>query len=158
MINYLSKEEIIEINKFSLGFTGEEKEFYIIQPDDLTFIIDFVKEEFNNDLEKKALVYCISIIVMHPFKNGNHRTSLISAEIFLIKNNYELLTSNKEKIEIEKWRLNYEEEKDLERKFFQIACIEDYKQRKDKIKKIINSKYGKNIEKWLQENYNKNIS
>jgi death-on-curing family protein len=157
MINYLSKEEIIEINKYSLELTGEENEFYVIQPDDLTFIIDFVKEEYNKDLLKKAVVYCVSLIVMHPFKNGNHRTSLLSAERFLLKNKYILLTSNKEKIEIEKWRIKYEEEKDLERSFFQIACIENNKQRKAKIKKVINSEYGIKIEKWLRENYKKLI-
>jgi death-on-curing family protein len=157
MTNYLSKEEIIEINKYSLEITGEENEFYVIQPDDLTFIIDFVKEEYNKDLLKKAVVYCVSLIVMHPFKNGNHRTSLLSAERFLLKNKYILLTSNKEKIEIEKWRIKYEEEKDLERSFFQIACIENNKQRKDMIKNIIKSDYGIKIEKWLQENYKKLI-
>lgn len=157
MINYLSKEEIIEINKYSLELTGEENEFYVIQPDDLTFIIDFVKEEYSKDLLKKAVFYCVSIIVMHPFKNGNHRTSLLSAERFLLKNKYILLTSNKEKIEIEKWRIKYEEQNDLERKFFQIACIENNKQRKDMIKNIIKSDYGIKIEKWLQENYKKLI-
>ena len=72
-----------------------------MQPDDIRFLINLVKKEFRDDYLQKALGYCISIIVLHPFKNGNHRTSLLSAERFLLKNNYNLLSSNKEKIEFE---------------------------------------------------------
>ncbi len=102
MINYLSEKEIIELNKYSLQATDEMNEFYIMQHDDIRFLINFVKKKFENDLLQMALGYCISIIVLHPFKNGNHRTSLLSAERFLLKNNYILLSSNKEKIEFEK--------------------------------------------------------
>ncbi len=104
---------------------------------------------------KKALGYCISIIVLHPFKNGNHRTSLLSAERFLLKNNYCLLSSNKEKIEFEEWRLKYEEENDLEREFFQITNIENIKKKTDEIMKMMNSSYGKKTLLWFKTNYTK---
>jgi len=107
MIYYLSEKEIIDLNKYSLQATDELNEICIVQPDDIRFLIKFVEKEYEDDLFKTALGYCISIIVLHPFKNGNHRTSLLSAERFLLKNNYVLLSSNKEKIEFEKWRMNY---------------------------------------------------
>lgn len=156
MVRYLMEEEMTEINRFSLEATGEEKEIYVMQPDDIRFIVNFVIEEFDGDLYKKATAYCISIIVMHPFKNGNHRTSLLSAERFLIKNDFDLLTTNKEKIGFEKWRIKYEEKHDLERRFFCIAGIENKEQRKEEIKKIMNSEYGLKIEKWLKENFKQN--
>ena len=155
MINYLSGEEIIEINKYSLKATDEENEFHTMQPDDIRFLINLVKKEFGDDFLQKALGYCISIIVLHPFKNGNHRTSLLSAERFLLKNNYNLLSSNKEKIEFEEWRLKYEEENDLEREFFRITNIENAKKQTDEIVKMMNSKYGKETSKWLKNNYKK---
>jgi len=156
MISYLSEEEIIELNKYSLQATDEVNEFYIVQPDDIRFLINFVKKEFEDDLLQTALGYCISIIVLHPFKNGNHRTSLLSAERFLLKNNYILLSSNREKIEFERWRMKYEKENDLEREFFRITNIENSKGRTEEIKKIMNSQYGKETLKWLKNNYKKN--
>jgi prophage maintenance system killer protein len=156
MIYYLSEKEIIDLNKYSLQATDELNEFCIIQPDDIRFLIKFVEKEFEDDLFKTALGYCISIIVLHPFKNGNHRTSLLSAEIFLLKNNFFLLSSNKEKIEFEKWRMNYEKENNLEKEFFRIAIIEDSVKRIKEIKKIMNSPYGKNTLKWLKNNYKEN--
>jgi len=155
MINYISEREIIELNKYSLQATDEENEFYIMQPNDIRFLINFIKKEIGNDLFQKALGYCISIVVLHPFKNGNHRTSLLSAERFLLKNNYNLLSSNKEKIEFEKWRMKYEEENDLEREFFKITNIEDTKDKTDAIKKMMNTQYGKETLNWLKNNYKK---
>ena len=155
MITYLSEDEIIELNKYSLYATGEDNEFHVMQPDDIRFLINLVKKNFGDDLLKKALGYCISIIVLHPFKNGNHRTSLLSAERFLLKNNYCLLSSNKEKIEFEEWRLKYEEENDLEREFFQITNIENIKKKTDEIMKMMNSSYGKKTLLWFKTNYTK---
>ncbi len=56
----------------------------------------------------------------------------------------------------EKWRIKYEEKHDLERRFFRIAGIETKEQRKEEIKKIMNSEYGLKIEKWLKENFKQN--
>ena len=155
MINYLSEEEIIELNKYSLYATGEDNEFHVMQPDDVRFLINLVKKNFGDDFLQKALGYCISIIVLHPFKNGNHRTSLLSAERFLLKNNYNLLSSNKEKIEFEEWRLKYEEENDLDREFFRITNIENAKKKTDEIMKMMNSRYGKETLIWFKNNYMK---
>ncbi len=37
MITYLSEDEIIELNKYSLYATGEDNEFHVMQPDDIRF-------------------------------------------------------------------------------------------------------------------------
>lgn len=153
MVHLLSKEEIIFINKVSLRITNEENNFHLHKSGDLQFLIDFAKSEFKNDFYKTALRYCISIIVLHPFKNGNHRTSILAAEHFLLKNNFQSLTTDEEDTWLEKWRINYEEKHELERKFFGITCLEDNQERKKQIKKIMKSEYGQTIENWFKKNY-----
>lgn len=153
MTIYLSEEEIIVTNKLSLRTSDEEEEFQVQRLDDIRFILRFVEERFNEDYYEIALAYCISIIIMHPFKNGNHRTSIICSEHFLLKNNFNSFTTDEKDIELEKWRLDYEKKHDLERCFSTITCIEDEDRKKDEIEKVMNSKYGLRIEKWLKENY-----
>lgn len=53
MINYLSEEEIKELNKYSLQATDEENEFYIMQPNDIRFLINFVKRNLRMTYYKR---------------------------------------------------------------------------------------------------------
>lgn len=156
MVEYLNEEEIIEINRLCLEISDEFEEFVVIQLDDIRFILKFVSEKFDNDLYKKSSAYCISLIVLHPFKNGNHRTSLITAEHFLLKNNLHSIGTDEKDLKMQKWRIEYEEENDLEKEFFQIACIEDEEKKSEEIKKIMGSEYGITIEKWFKNNFIKN--
>lgn len=153
MIDYLYEEEIIEINRLCLETSNENEEFIILQPDDINYILEFAIENFE-DIYEISLAYCISLIVLHPFKNGNHRTSLIAAEHFLLKNKFQFIGSEETDVEIQKWRIEFEEKNDLEREFFRVACVEDHKKRSEEMKNIMKSEYGKNIEKWLKENFN----
>jgi len=155
MIVYLSEDEIKEINHISLQLTDEEDKFQVAQPDDIRFAIRFVSERFGKDIFSKALGYCISLIVLHPFSNGNHRTSLLCAERFLQKNHYKSLATDEQRINLEKWRLNYEEKHELHREFFRITNIENDINRKAEIEKLMKSPYGLKIEKWLKT-YNTN--
>ena len=72
------------------------------------------------DFYRASLGYCISLIVHHAFKNGNHRTSILSAELFLLKNNFISLTTDEKDIELYKKRVKMEKKDDLTliRKFF----------------------------------------
>ena len=150
---YLFIEEIIEINNQVLTVTNELDTFILEQPDDLRYLLKFTKKNFNNDLYRKSLSYCITLIILHPFKNGNHRTSLLTAEQFLLVNNYQDLSSDEKDLKLQKWRIHYEEKYELEREFFRITCIEEEKKRSAEILKIMNSHYGKYIEKWLHTNF-----
>lgn len=153
MINYLSEEEIIEINRLSLELTKEMDKFLLIQPDDLRFAMRFTENNFGKNIARKALAYCITIITFHPFKNGNHRTSLLAAEKFLQNNKCKSYTTDQKDLELQKWRINYEQDHNLEKEFFYITNIEEKTERKKELKRIMNSEYGKKIEKWLQENF-----
>ncbi len=153
MVNYLYEEEIIEINRLCLETSNENEEFNILNQDDINFILNFSSKNFD-DIYEISLAYCISIIVLHPFKNGNHRTSLLAAEHFLLKNKCEFVGNEDNDLKIQKWRIEFEKENDLEREFFRIACIEDCKKKSEEIKNIMKTEYGKNIEKWLKDNFN----
>lgn len=158
MIQYLSDKQIIEINRVSLGITGEKNNFQLIQPNDLRFILRFTEKNFGTNSIRKALGYCIAIITLHPFKNGNHRTSLLSAEEFLQQNGFQSLTTDQKDLELQKWRIIYEQDHDLEREFFRITIIEDETERTRELKIIMKSEYGQTIEKWFHENFKRKES
>ena len=153
MINYLSIDEIININKLALKLTNEEDKFQVKSELDILSAIGFVEQNFNDDIVKKVLGYCISLFIYHAFLDGNHRVSLMSAEKFLVKNGFDATISRNERRQFHKWQLEYEEENDLERKFFLITNIEDKEIRNKKIKLIMGSEYGKRIEGWLRKHY-----
>jgi death-on-curing protein len=48
------------------------------------------------DLFSKAASLMHSLIKNHPFTDGNKRTAIAAASIFLLRNNYSLKASNKE--------------------------------------------------------------
>jgi nitroreductase len=75
----------------------------------------FSEKNFGKNVVRKALSYCIAIITLHPFKNGNHRTSLLEAEEFLRQNTYQSHTSDQKNLELQKWWIVYEQDHDFER-------------------------------------------
>jgi prophage maintenance system killer protein len=156
MIVYLSEDEICEINKFSLELTEEGEKHQVVQPDDIRFTIQFVSKDLKGNIYRRALGFCICLIALHPFMNGNHRTSLLSAERFLQKNHCQSQATNSDRIRFEEWRLQYEENHELHREFFRIANLENETEKRTEIKKIMKSLYGTTIEKWLKK-YNPNV-
>ena len=156
MLAYLIEEEIIEINRLCLEISNESDELVVIQPEDIRFILKFASENFVDNIYKKSLAYCISLIVLHPFKNGNHRTSLIVAEHFLLKNNFRSMSTDEKDLKMQKWRIEFEEKHDLEKEFFRITCIEDEEKKSEEIKRIMESEYETTIKKWFKDNFIRN--
>jgi len=147
MIHYLDENVIKFINEKTLELTNEISRHHVLHYGDLRLVIDFVMERFGDDIKQKALGYCVSLIVLHPFQDGNHRTSLESMHQFLLMNDFHFSADYKKMIALEKWRMKYEKENDLEREFFSITCIEDEEEKKNKIEQVINSEYGTTIKK-----------
>jgi prophage maintenance system killer protein len=84
MVRHLTFEMIKRIHDGAID-KGENP--ILERPEDVYFSIQLVKEELKSeDIYKQALGYCVSLIVLHPFKEGNHRTSLYTAIIFLMLN------------------------------------------------------------------------
>ncbi|MBN1859829.1 MAG: Fic family protein [Candidatus Thermoplasmatota archaeon] len=158
LIRYLSDKQIIEINNVSLGITKEQNTFHLVQPDDLRFTMRFVEQHFEENVVRKALAYCIAIITLHPFQNGNHRTSLLAAEEFLRQNHYRSSATDTEDLDLQKRRIIYEQDHDLEREFFRVTNIEDETQRIEELQIIMKSEYGQMIEQWLTKHFTQHKS
>ena len=151
MVHYLTEEEIVEIAYMVLKISDELDQFEYRRPDYIKFTLDFAENFPPDKLYEIALAYCISIIVHHPFRNGNHRTSMISAEHFLLKNGFESSTTDEKDIELYKKRIELEKKNDytLIRMFFN--SVKDTME----ISNLMHSEYGLLIDNWLKENYKK---
>lgn len=151
MVHFLTEEEIIEIAYMVLKISNELDQFEYRRPDYIKFTLIFAENFIPDKLYEMALAYCISIIVHHPFRNGNHRISMISAEHFLLKNGFEPFTTDEKDIELYRKRIELEKKDDftLTRMFFNSV--------KDpiKISNLMHSEYGLLIDNWLKENYKK---
>jgi death on curing protein len=94
---YLSKAQVIKLN---LATTQEHGGNFIppcnfLHEENLDYLIETVQAEmFGQELyptiADKAALYCYNIICNHIFTDGNKRTGLASALIFLNLNNYDL--------------------------------------------------------------------
>lgn len=153
MIKYLTWEYLEEVNKLVLKYAGKGEIFSYDCILSIPAVCSFVENNFGNDIFKKALAYCVSLIVLHPFGEGNHRTSMVAAEEFLIRNGYYSNATNRERKELLNWRLKYGKDNDLEKEFFRISNMENINQRNNEIIKVMNSEYGLRIENWLKKRY-----
>ena len=152
MVKYLLEMDIVDINRKTLEFHNKPEDFHLMMPGDLDFCIQFVRDHSGDD-HSKSLAYCISIILFHPFHDANHRTSLYSAERFLIINGYQFTGTVQGHKELQKWRIEHEEEHELERRFAQITFTENKEYIISEINKIMKEEYGCTILSWLQDNY-----
>ncbi|MEX1014997.1 MAG: type II toxin-antitoxin system death-on-curing family toxin [Candidatus Paceibacterota bacterium] len=90
-MKYLSEEDIIEINSFIIDETGGSHGIrdlnsissIVAQPKQKVF-----SKELHNDIYKKAACYTRGVIFNHPFIDGNKRTAMTSAFIFLEDNGF----------------------------------------------------------------------
>lgn len=103
MINYLTRQELIRLNhdirpeipidqlvQYDSGI-----DIVIVQPQQIMF-----GQELYPTLWLKAAFIMQKITKKHIFTNGNKRTSLTATAYFLFKNNYNLLITDEEAIDI----------------------------------------------------------
>ena len=150
---YLEKMDIVEINRKTLELHKEIEDFHLMMPADLEFCVAFAKNTPGEDLYRISLAYCVSLIVLHPFKNGNHRTSLYAAELFLIRNGCEFRGDMDSHKGIQKWRIEHEERLGLEKRFAQVTATDSPKAFAAEINRIMGEEYGLRILNWLRESY-----
>ena len=82
-MKHLTTEEIILIhNKLIKEFGGEEG---IVDRDKLDFIADKVQSS-KADVFRKAAMLLHDIATIHPFVDGNKRTAIETAKVFLREN------------------------------------------------------------------------
>ncbi|MDH5101464.1 type II toxin-antitoxin system death-on-curing family toxin [Lactobacillus kefiranofaciens] len=112
MINYLTRQELIRLNhdirpevpidqlvQYEPGI-----DIVIVQPQQIMF-----GQELYPTLWLKAAFIMQKITKKHIFTNGNKRTSLTATAYFLFKNNYNLLITDEEAIDIVLFATNNED-------------------------------------------------
>lgn len=98
-MNYLTPEQVLFIHYRLIEETGGShgiRDVGLLQSAVARPAATFDKNDLYHDLFSKAASLMNSIIKNHPFLDGNKRTAISAASIFLIRNNYTLTASNKE--------------------------------------------------------------
>ena len=98
-MNYLTAEQILFIHYRLIEETGGShgiRDIALLQSAIARPQASFDNNDLYPDLFTKAASLMHSIIKNHPFIDGNKRTAITSASIFLQRNNYILTASNKE--------------------------------------------------------------
>ncbi len=96
-MKYLTKNQIVRLNKATIDAHGglfmPPNNF--LHEDNLDYLIEAVQAEMFGEplypsITDKAAVYCYNIICNHIFADGNKRTGLASALLFLNLNGFDL--------------------------------------------------------------------
>jgi len=99
-MEYLTKEDIILINQKTIKQHGGNfvPPANLLNESPLDYLVDIIDAEMFGDplypeVPDKAAVYMFNIISNHIFSDGNKRTGLASALLFLKLNDYQLKKS-----------------------------------------------------------------
>jgi len=90
-MEYLRPEDMLQIHSFIIDETGGShgvRDTGLIQSAAQAPKQSFGGEDAYPDVFKKAAVYLHRIIMNHPFVDGNKRTAITAATIFLEQNGY----------------------------------------------------------------------
>ena len=104
-MTYLTKDILIHLNRDIIKHTGGfwEAAGRTHNEISLGYLIEIVQQKFYNEeeiypgIEQKAALYAYNIITRHIFIDGNKRTGMIAAILFIIANGKEMkdeVTSN----------------------------------------------------------------
>ncbi len=100
MINYLSKEEIIAINKKVVLISNDPHG--VINEANLEYLIESIKYKYNSHEEELLLKAAFLLHFLankaHAFIEGNKRTSITCLLDFLERNNLVFKEANQEKL------------------------------------------------------------
>ena len=98
-MNYLTPEQVLFIHYRLIEETGGShgiRDLSMLQSALARPMATFDRKDLYPDLFSKAASLMHSIIKNHPFVDGNKRTAIAVASIFLFRNGYNLKVSNKE--------------------------------------------------------------
>jgi death-on-curing protein len=96
-MEYLRKEDILLINRMTIDRHGGNfvPPLNLLNPDPLEYLIEAVKaemfgQELYPEVHDKAGLYMFNIISNHVFQDGNKRTGLATALLFIKLNKFRL--------------------------------------------------------------------
>lgn len=95
-MRYLSLSEVFELHHRIISSSGGSRGIRDINA--LESAINQPRQTFNQkdlypDIVTKAAALCFSLVMNHPFIDGNKRIGHASMETFLILNGYEIISS-----------------------------------------------------------------
>jgi len=105
-MNYLTPEQVLFIHYRIIEETGGShgiRDISLLQSAVARPESSFDGKDLYTDLVTKAASLMHSIIKNHPFVDGNKRTAITSASIFLLRNGFRVNASNRE---LERFTLN----------------------------------------------------
>ncbi len=93
-MRYLTLAEVLELHRRVIGQSGGAEgvrelgavESAVAQPQ-----MTFGGDELYPTIESKATALCFSLVMNHPFVDGNKRIGHAAMETFLVMNGYELV-------------------------------------------------------------------
>lgn len=104
-IYYLTVDQISQMNAFQiLNYSPNEKmgikdlsalEMAVNQPSQIVF-----GQELYPSIEEKVAILMINLVKKYPFFNGNERTAVMAADVFLQFNGYDISFELEEGIEL----------------------------------------------------------
>jgi death-on-curing protein len=95
-MRYLSISEIFELHDLIISSSGGSRGIRDINA--LESAVNLPRQTFDQkdlypDIVTKAAALCFSLVMNHPFIDGNKRVGHASMETFLILNGYEIISS-----------------------------------------------------------------
>lgn len=99
MMSYLTAEQVLFIHYRLIEETGGShgiRDIALLQSGVARPMATFGSDDLYPDIFSKAAALMHSIIKNHPFIDGNKRTAITAASLFLIRNGFQIKTSNKE--------------------------------------------------------------
>lgn len=96
-MRYLTKKRVVQLNKATVDAHGGNfmPPNNFLHEENLDYLLEAVQAEMFDEplyptISDKAAVYCYNIICNHIFSDGNKRTGLASALLFLNLNGFDL--------------------------------------------------------------------
>ena len=95
-MRYLSLPEVLELHKAIISTSGgaiDVRDFNGLESALMQPHLTFNRKELYPDVASKAASLCFSLVMNHPFIDGNKRTGHAAMELFLIFNGFEINAS-----------------------------------------------------------------
>lgn len=92
-MRYLSLVEILELHRAIIGSTGGApgiRDIRALESAANQPRLTFNQSDLYPDVASKAAILCFSLVINHPFVDGNKRTGHAAMESFLILNGFEI--------------------------------------------------------------------
>ena len=94
MIRYPSVSEVLELHRLALhqsGGAGGLRDTGSLEPVIAQSAMTFSGQELYPTLIEKAATLCFSLMMNHPFVDGNKRVGHFAMETFLVLNGFEIV-------------------------------------------------------------------